>query len=84
MVRCPDGPDRLFVATQLAALLSGRRSLELCRGKPNGDRYGRPAVVAGSFSDTKTGWTIGGGWEYRFSPQLVGVYGRQLLRLRHA
>ena len=26
-------------------------------------------VVAGSFSDTKTGWTIGGGWEYRFSPQ---------------
>src|SRR6187399_1721467 len=25
-------------------------------------------VVAGSFSDTKTGWTVGGGWEYRFSP----------------
>ena len=27
------------------------------------------SVVAGSFSDTKTGWTVGGGWEYRFSPQ---------------
>ena len=27
------------------------------------------SVTAGSFSDTKTGWTIGGGWEYRFSPQ---------------
>jgi outer membrane immunogenic protein len=26
-------------------------------------------VVTGSVSDTKTGWTIGGGWEYRFSPQ---------------
>ena len=25
-------------------------------------------VVAGSFSDTKTGWTIGGGFEYRFAP----------------
>ena len=25
-------------------------------------------VVAGSLSDTKTGWTVGGGWEYRFSP----------------
>jgi outer membrane immunogenic protein len=27
------------------------------------------AVFAGSASTTKTGWTIGGGWEYRFSPQ---------------
>ena len=27
------------------------------------------SVTANSFSDTKTGWTIGGGWEYRFSPQ---------------
>jgi outer membrane immunogenic protein len=27
------------------------------------------AVAAASWSDTKTGWTIGGGWEYRFSPQ---------------
>ena len=26
-------------------------------------------VREGSFSDTKTGWTIGAGWEYRFSPQ---------------
>jgi outer membrane immunogenic protein len=26
------------------------------------------AVVAGSFSDTKTGWTVGGGFEYRFAP----------------
>jgi outer membrane immunogenic protein len=25
-------------------------------------------VTAGSWSDTKTGWTIGGGGEYRFSP----------------
>ena len=25
-------------------------------------------VVVGSFSDTKTGWTIGGGFEYRFAP----------------
>jgi outer membrane immunogenic protein len=24
---------------------------------------------AGEVSKTKTGWTIGGGWEYRFSPQ---------------
>ena len=23
----------------------------------------------GSISKTKTGWTIGGGWEYKFSPQ---------------
>jgi outer membrane immunogenic protein len=27
------------------------------------------ATFAGSASTTKTGWTIGGGWEYRFSPQ---------------
>jgi len=28
-----------------------------------------PAFVAvGSFSDTKTGWTVGGGFEYRFAP----------------
>ena len=27
------------------------------------------AVFAGSASTTKTGWTIGGGWEYQFSPQ---------------
>ena len=26
-------------------------------------------TFAGSASTTKTGWTIGGGWEYRFSPQ---------------
>jgi outer membrane immunogenic protein len=26
-------------------------------------------TFAGSASNTKTGWTIGGGWEYRFSPQ---------------
>jgi outer membrane immunogenic protein len=26
------------------------------------------AVVAGSTSDTKTGWTVGGGAEYRFAP----------------
>ena len=26
-------------------------------------------LFAGSASTTKTGWTIGGGWEYRFSPQ---------------
>ncbi|MGB8638788.1 MAG: outer membrane beta-barrel protein, partial [Pseudolabrys sp.] len=26
-------------------------------------------VTDGSISKTKTGWTIGGGWEYRFSPQ---------------
>ena len=26
-------------------------------------------VFAGSASTTKTGWTIGGGWEYRFAPQ---------------
>jgi outer membrane immunogenic protein len=25
-------------------------------------------VVVGSFSDTKTGWTVGGGFEYRFAP----------------
>ena len=25
-------------------------------------------VEVGSFSDTKTGWTIGGGGEYQFSP----------------
>jgi outer membrane immunogenic protein len=30
---------------------------------------GVTTVTAGSFSDTKTGWTVGGGWEYRFSPQ---------------
>jgi outer membrane immunogenic protein len=27
------------------------------------------STFAGSASTTKTGWTIGGGWEYRFSPQ---------------
>jgi outer membrane immunogenic protein len=27
------------------------------------------AVTVGSFSDTKTGWTVGGGVEYRFAPQ---------------
>jgi outer membrane immunogenic protein len=26
-------------------------------------------VTSGSASTTKTGWTIGGGWEYRFAPQ---------------
>ena len=26
-------------------------------------------VTTASLSKTKTGWTIGGGWEYRFSPQ---------------
>ena len=26
-------------------------------------------VFAASFSDTKTGWTVGGGVEYRFAPQ---------------
>ena len=26
-------------------------------------------TLASSASTTKTGWTIGGGWEYRFSPQ---------------
>jgi outer membrane immunogenic protein len=30
---------------------------------------GTGEVFAGSASTTKTGWTIGGGWEYRFSPQ---------------
>jgi len=25
-------------------------------------------TTTASFSDTKTGWTVGGGWEYRFSP----------------
>jgi outer membrane immunogenic protein len=30
---------------------------------------GVTTVSAGSFSDTKTGWTIGGGFEYRFAPQ---------------
>ena len=41
-----------------------------CRGKPSCDRYRPPAPVffAGSASTTKTGWTIGGGWEYEFSP----------------
>ena len=41
-------------------------------------------VTVGSFSDTKTGWTVELGGEYRFSPQLVSLSGRQLLRLRHA
>ena len=27
-----------------------------------------PIAFAGSFSDTKTGWTVGGGLEYRFAP----------------
>ena len=69
MVRCPDGPDRLFVATQLAALLSGRRGLGSCRGRLSCDHWRRRTVTGGSASTTKTGWTIGGGWEYRFSPQ---------------
>ena len=33
---------------------------------------GNPPVTSfteGSISKTKTGWTIGGGWEYRFTPQ---------------
>ena len=30
---------------------------------------GVTTITAGSFSDTKTGWTVGGGFEYRFSPQ---------------
>lgn len=30
---------------------------------------GVTTVSAGSFSDTKTGWTVGGGIEYRFAPQ---------------
>ena len=30
---------------------------------------GTGVAFAGSESKTKTGWTIGGGWEYRFSPQ---------------
>ena len=30
---------------------------------------GVTTVTGGSASTTKTGWTIGGGWEYRFSPQ---------------
>jgi outer membrane immunogenic protein len=30
---------------------------------------GVTTVTSGSASDTKTGWTIGAGWEYRFSPQ---------------
>ena len=30
---------------------------------------GVTTVTSGSASTTKTGWTIGGGWEYRFSPQ---------------
>ena len=30
---------------------------------------GVTTVTGGSISKTKTGWTIGGGWEYRFSPQ---------------
>jgi len=30
---------------------------------------GVTTVSSGSVSDTKTGWTIGGGWEYRFAPQ---------------
>ena len=29
---------------------------------------GVTTVSAGSFSDTKTGWTVGGGFEYRFAP----------------
>ena len=44
MVRCPDGSDRLFVATQLAALLSGRRSLESCRGRHSCDDRGRQHI----------------------------------------
>ena len=30
---------------------------------------GATTFTEGSISKTKTGWTIGGGWEYRFSPQ---------------
>ena len=30
---------------------------------------GVTTTTAGSISKTKTGWTIGGGWEYRFAPQ---------------
>ena len=30
---------------------------------------GVTTFTEGSISKTKTGWTIGGGWEYRFSPQ---------------
>ena len=44
MVRCPDGSDRLFVATQLAALLSGRRGLGSCRGRRSCDRGRRRTV----------------------------------------
>ena len=39
MVRCPDGSDRLFVATQLAALLSGRRGLGSCPGRLSSDHH---------------------------------------------
>ena len=45
MVRCPDGSDRLFVATQLAALLSGRRGLGSCPGRLSSDHHcGTPAL----------------------------------------
>ncbi|MGB7279281.1 MAG: outer membrane beta-barrel protein [Pseudolabrys sp.] len=30
---------------------------------------GVTTITDGSISKTKTGWTIGGGWEYRFAPQ---------------
>ena len=56
------------MATQLAALLSGRRSLESYRGRHSWD-HRAGVTFAGSESKTKTGWTIGGGWEYKFSPQ---------------
>ena len=41
-------------------------------------------TFAGSASTTKTGWTIGGGWEYQILAAVVVVYRRQLLRLRLA
>ena len=84
MVRCPDGPDRLFVATQLAALLSGRRSLESCRGKLISDRCGHRRSfrrLGFHYQNRLDDW----GWlGISILAAVVGVYRRQLLRLRRA
>jgi outer membrane immunogenic protein len=33
------------------------------------DNFGKPTTASGSGSDTKAGWTVGGGVEYGFAPR---------------
>ena len=75
MVRCPDGPGRLLVGAPWLLYFQGgavwsRVTADIAGTvpAPPGAVALPPIAFAGSFSDTKTGWTVGLGSEYRFAP----------------